>query len=103
VSSNRAAGERSNAACAATAKVDSTASRTKIRRGLAVSAADISVDAPITCASDGPNMTNADSSAEPVRSFTTIASVRLVIVDDALPSALLSHRLRNSVRPKISR
>jgi hypothetical protein len=32
-----------------------------------------------------------------------MARVRLVIVADALPSALLIHRLRNSRRRKISR
>lgn len=84
-----------------TATAEPAASSVRICRGRAVSAADISVETPSTWASDGPNMIVAASSADPVVALTTIASVRLVIVEDALPNALPIHRLRNSRLAKI--
>jgi hypothetical protein len=48
-------------------------------------------------------MTSAARRAEPVAAFTSRASVRLVMVEEALPSALPIHRLRNSAFAKICR
>ena len=71
-----------------------TAERTS--RGGAVSASDIRVPAPITCTSDGPNMTSAVSSGDPVSACTTSPRPRLDMVVAAVPRALPVHNARNS-------
>ena len=77
-----------------TAKI--SASQVRAARGGIWSAADSSSDAPATWASDGPNITSADSSGNPVEEYTSVASASPVTVDAATCADEATKRAVNS-------